>query len=110
MTLEEAIDLLCSEYEKALEDDYVFNPLAYALYRVWKIADHNGRSTNLKDKCGSCFYAKPVTEGFGGSKCYVECTCEEHLNRYRHWDGREIKAVRARTRYACNEYKPKEGA
>lgn len=28
-----------TEYERAKKLDFVFNPLAYALYQVWKIAD-----------------------------------------------------------------------
>lgn len=40
MTLEKAIELLKSEYEWAKRQEFVRNPLAYALYRVWKVADH----------------------------------------------------------------------
>ena len=39
MTLQKAIKLLESEYEKATKLEYVRNPLAFALYRVWKKAD-----------------------------------------------------------------------
>lgn len=39
MTLEEAKQLLEKEYEKAQRLGYVRNPLAYALYEVWKKAD-----------------------------------------------------------------------
>ena len=39
MTLEKAIRLLETEYEKAKKSTFVRNPIAYALYRVWKIAD-----------------------------------------------------------------------
>lgn len=39
MTLEEAIKLLESEYERAKRLDFVINPIAYALYQVWKKAD-----------------------------------------------------------------------
>ena len=39
MTLEEAIHLLESEYERAKCLDFVVNPIAYALYQVWKKAD-----------------------------------------------------------------------
>ena len=43
MTLEKAKELLDQVYEKAKELAYVRDPLAYALYKVWKIADHEGR-------------------------------------------------------------------
>ena len=39
MNLEKAIAMLKKEYEMALTLDYVRNPLAWALYRVWKKAD-----------------------------------------------------------------------
>ena len=39
MTLEKAVETLKIEYEKAESLEWVHNPLAYALYRVWKIVD-----------------------------------------------------------------------
>lgn len=42
MTLEKAIKRLEQEYERAKGLSYVRNPLAYALYRVWREADGNG--------------------------------------------------------------------
>jgi hypothetical protein len=39
MTLEEAIEMLKIEYERAKNLDFVIKPLAYALYQVWKKAD-----------------------------------------------------------------------
>lgn len=39
MTLDKAIKLLETEYEKAKELEWVKNPLAYALYKVWKMVD-----------------------------------------------------------------------
>lgn len=39
MTLEKAKKLLEAEYEKAKKLEYVRNPLAYALHKVWKKAD-----------------------------------------------------------------------
>ena len=39
MTIAKAIKMLENEYEKARENSYVNNPLAYSLYKVWKIAD-----------------------------------------------------------------------
>lgn len=39
MTLARAIKLLEKEYERAKALGWVKNPMAYALYHVWKIAD-----------------------------------------------------------------------
>lgn len=39
MTLDRAIKLLEAEYEKAKKLEWVHNPIAYALYKVWKLAD-----------------------------------------------------------------------
>lgn len=39
MTIEEAIKELEKEYENAKKNGWVQNPVAYALYQVWKIAD-----------------------------------------------------------------------
>lgn len=43
MTLEQAIALLRERYEKAKQSPYIKNPLAWALYQVWKIADKERR-------------------------------------------------------------------
>lgn len=42
MRLQTAIKLLETEYEKAKKLEWVHNPLAYALYQVWKEADSKG--------------------------------------------------------------------
>lgn len=39
MRLQTAIKRLEVEYEKAKRLEWVHNPLAYALYQVWKMAD-----------------------------------------------------------------------
>lgn len=39
MTLEQAIELLRHEYERAKNMEYVQKPLAWALFQVWKKAD-----------------------------------------------------------------------
>ena len=39
MTLEKAIKMLTDEYDRAKVNPWVRNPLAYALYQVWKVAD-----------------------------------------------------------------------
>ena len=41
MTLKRAIKLLEREYEKAKDNEAIYNPLSYALYQVWKMADKN---------------------------------------------------------------------
>jgi hypothetical protein len=45
MTLAKAINLLIDEYELAQNLEFVKNPIAYALYKVWKLADGE-RKTN----------------------------------------------------------------
>ena len=39
VTLQKAIRMLDAEYERAKQLEYVRNPLAWALYRVWKAVD-----------------------------------------------------------------------
>lgn len=39
MTIDKAIKLLKEEYEKANFTEWVHNPIAYALYQVWKMAN-----------------------------------------------------------------------
>ena len=47
MTLDKAIKLLEKEYERAQRLSYVHNPLAYALYQVWKVADRERTERNI---------------------------------------------------------------
>lgn len=49
MTIEKAIKLLTKEYERAKRLSFVRNPVAYALYQVWKMADKEGARHNEKD-------------------------------------------------------------
>lgn len=42
--IEKAIELLQKEYERAQKLAYVRNPLAYALYKVWKVADKQNKT------------------------------------------------------------------
>lgn len=44
MTLQRAIKMLETEYERAKKLDFVRKPLAYALYRVWKVADRERKA------------------------------------------------------------------
>ena len=39
MSLEKAIELLQQEYDKASRLAFIKNPIAYALFQVWKMAD-----------------------------------------------------------------------
>lgn len=41
MTLEQAIELLKKEYERAKKMEYVQRPLAWALFQVWKKAERS---------------------------------------------------------------------
>ena len=43
MTLEIAIELLKKEYEIAKNREEIYNPLAYALFKVWREADKRKR-------------------------------------------------------------------
>jgi len=43
MTFNKALEMLTKEYEKALEKEWVYNPVAYALYQTWKEADARDR-------------------------------------------------------------------
>lgn len=109
MTLDNAIERLKAVYENATKSSYVQSPLAYALYKVWEMADRerreNKQPTDLTGKCGSCAFAVP-TDAFGGSPCYVECTNKEHLEQYCH--RHDISKIRQRTTRACRRYKPAE--
>ena len=49
MTIEKAIKLLIKEYERAKGLSFVWNPVAYALYQVWKMEDKEGVRHNEKD-------------------------------------------------------------
>ena len=39
MTIEKAIKMIQDTYKAAQKLDYIRNPLAFALYKVWKLAD-----------------------------------------------------------------------
>lgn len=103
MTLENAFVLIKQEYEKATESKYVNNPLAYALYQVWKIADRqimfNPTETDLTDKCGSCEWAMPIKGSVKGVfGCTVECQCPN-----KEWRA-EISKIKQRTNPKCRFY------
>jgi hypothetical protein len=47
MTLNTAVKRLEEEYEKAQRLPWVRNPLAYALYQVWKIANADVKERDI---------------------------------------------------------------
>ena len=106
MTIDNAIELLKQEYEKATDSNYVQNPLAYALYQVWKKADRQilvePKETDLTDKCGSCEWAMPIkgsTKGVFG--CSVVCQNPNKVWRY------DSSNRKQRTTLKCKHYKRK---
>ena len=48
MTLEKAKELLEKEYVRAKGKSFVCDPLSFALYQVWKIADKEWRENDAK--------------------------------------------------------------
>lgn len=44
MSMDDVIRLLQHEYERGKKNPYVQNPLAWALYKVWKVVDAAGES------------------------------------------------------------------
>ena len=108
MTLENAIELIKAEYEKATDSNYVNNPLAYALYQVWKKADRQTpiipTGTDLTDKCGSCEWAVPIkgsTKGVFGS--FIVCKNPNKVWRH------DISSHKQRTNPKCSLYQKKKG-
>ncbi len=106
MTIDEAIEKVKKEYELAKVRKWLYNPLGYALYSVWREADLKQKTeTDLSFKCGSCKYAKPIQgskRGIFGTT--VECTNKEHIDKYcyRH----KTSKLKQRTCKACKSYEP----
>lgn len=44
MNIQEAIIELQKEYARAITLDFVYNPVAYALYKVWRKADRERKN------------------------------------------------------------------
>ena len=104
MTLEQAKELL-EEYERAKRLDYVINPLAYALYNVWKKVDKENayQQTDLTNKCGSCKWSVPCKFSKKSAlDCYVECRNPNKVWRH------EISKKRQRTTPKCRWYERSE--
>ena len=51
MTYKQAVERFKKEYEKALNNPFVHDPVAYALYQAWKAADID-REKREKDGVG----------------------------------------------------------
>lgn len=71
MSLDHIFDRIKEEYEAALTKRHIYNPLAYALYVVWKEADgdkSNIRKPDNKPICPKIWLdpktAPPVDEGY----------------------------------------------
>lgn len=45
ITLDAAIKLIQDEYEKAEKAKHIYNPLAFAIYKVWKMVDKDKQNT-----------------------------------------------------------------
>lgn len=109
MTLENAIELIKVEYGKATDSHYVHNPLAYALYQVWKKADRENlveikNETDLTDKCGSCEWAMPIKGSIKGVfGCYIECQNPNKVWKH------DSSCRKQRTNQKCRLYQPKKG-
>ena len=46
MTITKALNMVVDQYERAKKMEHIHNPLAYALYKVWKVADSQGNCKN----------------------------------------------------------------
>ena len=42
MSLAKAVNLVITEYERAQKMNHIHNPIAWALFQVWKKADEEG--------------------------------------------------------------------
>lgn len=63
MTVEKAIRLLGVEYARAKRLTYVRNPIAYALYQVWKMADSQSKNQESE------VYGKWIYDEYGNPHC-----------------------------------------
>lgn len=49
MTIEKAIKVLTEEYEKAAEQEWVRDPVAYALYQTWKKSEEKQNESSISN-------------------------------------------------------------
>lgn len=47
MTLEKAIEMLNRKYEQAKDNPQINDPVAWALYRAWRIADREKKRNEI---------------------------------------------------------------
>lgn len=52
MTIEKAIRLLIEQHSKDLQKDYIHDPVAHALYAVWREADEDYHRKERRQKNG----------------------------------------------------------
>ena len=50
MTLDKAIELLKLNYDKAITNPTIYNPIAWALYKTWRAADSKGKKLKQVDR------------------------------------------------------------
>ena len=50
MRIEKALSLVKKEYEKSKDLEFVRDPVAYSLYKVWKLADADKRKRAKKSQ------------------------------------------------------------
>lgn len=96
MTLQNALDMVRIEYERAQGLALVRNPLAWALYRVWKIAD--GQTPDEKDPCQDCEYkahSMQVASQNDCNDCGAARTCQY------------VPRIGSLTRINCPLWRPK---
>ena len=48
MTLEKALKTLIEEHQKAIGQEWIHDPVAYALYQTWKQADDERKKKDAK--------------------------------------------------------------
>lgn len=65
MNVEKAVEMIRAEYEKVKNLEFIRNPVAYAIYTVWKIADKDYKRKK-KPTCKSCAYFDRCNDDIGG--------------------------------------------
>ena len=107
MSLKKALKLVEEEYAKAKEMSHIKNPLAWALYQVWKKAETESiverKDIDLTDKCGSCESAMPIKNSMKGKfGSYVVCQNPNKVWRHNASDHKQRCAKK------CRLYQPQK--
>lgn len=50
MTLDKAIEILKLNYDKAVTNPTIYNPIAWALYKTWRAADSKEKKLKQVDR------------------------------------------------------------